>query len=99
MIVFIVGKGKTMIDSNYYYNYLTQMRARRTRSFINDRGFRHINTYCEVDDGFYSGIYPAILESTCKYPDNPLLKNVVILYGESSDFLNKIRKINSEEGT
>ena len=58
-----------------------------------------METYCEVDDGFYSGIYSAILESTCKYPDNPLLKNAVILYGESSDFINKIRKINSEEGT
>lgn len=31
-----------MIDANYYYRYLTIMRARRTRSFINDRGFRHI---------------------------------------------------------
>lgn len=43
MIVFIVDKGETMIDVNYYYRYLTLMRARRTRSFINDRGFRHIN--------------------------------------------------------
>ena len=58
-----------------------------------------METYCEVDDGFYSGIYPAILESTNKYPNNPLLKNAVILYGESSDFINKIKEINSEEGT
>ena len=58
-----------------------------------------METYCEVDDGYYSGIYPAILESICKYPNNPLLKNAVVLYGESSDFLNKIRKINSEEET
>ena len=43
MIVFIVDKGKEMIDTNYYYNYLIQLRASRTRSFINDRGFRHIN--------------------------------------------------------
>lgn len=58
-----------------------------------------METYCEVDDGYYSGIYRAILESTCKYPNDPLLKNAIVLYGESSDFLNKIRKINSEEGT